>query len=430
MSTRKPLTMAEKQFIYDRKMEGATLKQIASELRCSEQTTRKWWRIKRDNKTVKPRGRPARGALSTFPPAVRKAAREIKKQQTHLGPIMVRLKAAERLQRPLEEMPSSSRLAVYFKEACPEAVQSYERQSYPNAALPKASEPHQRWQIDAKENVSLAEDEVATVFNGRDPFSGVILLSDSFRTTTEQRWRKLTLEEIRTVLRQAFVTYGLPTEIQTDHEHVYAGSPDRRFPSIFTLWLVGLDIKHVLSRVRRPTDQGSIERTHRTLGNMVWKDTTHRDVGRLQSALDEARLLHNERYPSQARHCNGQPPLVAHPDAHHSGHHYCPSQEGKLFDLSRVDAFLATLVWTRQVNAGGMVRLAGNFYYIGRRFAGQTISVTFMPETRCFRFATQKGEHLADKPVRGLEDHDILGFHPAGTSFPTLARACQLALPF
>ena len=429
MSTRKPLTMAEKQLVYDRKMKGVTLRQIARELRCSEQTARKWWRIQRDKKTVQPRGRPARGVLSTFPATVRKTALEIKTKQAHLGSKMVRLKVAEHLQRPLAGLPSSSRLAVFFKEVCPEAVQSYERQSYPNAAVPKATEPHQRWQIDAKENVSLAEEEVATVFNGRDPFSGVILLSDSFCTTTQQRWRKLTLEEIRSVLRQTFITYGLPTEIQTDHEHVYTGSPDRRFPSIFTLWLVGLGIKHVLSRVRRPTDQGSIERTHRTLGNMVWKDTTYHDVGRLQCALDAARLLHNERYPSQARHCNGQPPLVAHPDAHHSGRHYCPSQEAKLFDLSRVDEFLATLVWTRQVNTGGMIRLAGNFYYVGRRLAGQTVSATFMPETRCFRMATQAGEHLADKPVRGLEDYEILGFHPDKDDIPTLGRACQLALP-
>ncbi len=430
MSTRKPLTMAEKLYVYDRKMDGATLPQIATELHCSVQTARKWWRIQRDNKPVRSRGRPTRGALSTYPPLVRDTALELKKEHPHWGPITVRLKIAEHLQRPQEEMPSPSRLAAFFNKACPEAVQSYERKTYPDKVVPKATESHQRWQIDAKENVRLADEKVATVLNGRDTYSGVVLFSDSFHTTTEQRWRKLTLEEIRTVLRQAFTTYGLPSEVQTDHENVYTGSPDRCFPTLFTLWLVGLGIKHVLSRVRRPTDQGSIERTQRTLGDMVWKDTCFADIGPLQAALDDARRFFNEEYPSHSRHCNGQPPFVAHPDARHSARPYCPSQEARLFDLKRVDAYLATQVWTRQVNTGGLLRLAGVFYYVGRRFVGKTVSVTFDPDSRCYSFATETGEHIVDKSARGLDQSDILGFHPDHDAMPEFNRVCQLAFPF
>jgi transposase-like protein len=48
MATRAPLTEAEKQYIYDRKQQGASLKMIAQELDCAPETARKWWRYRRD----------------------------------------------------------------------------------------------------------------------------------------------------------------------------------------------------------------------------------------------------------------------------------------------------------------------------------------------------------------------------------------------
>ena len=66
-----------------------------------------------------------------------------------------------------------------------------------------------------------------------------------------------------------------------------AGGPPRReadFPSQFTLWLVGLGIRHIPSRDRRPTDQGHIERNHRTLAEMSWADSHFADVAQLQAA--------------------------------------------------------------------------------------------------------------------------------------------------
>jgi hypothetical protein len=46
------------------------------------------------------------------------------------------------------------------------------------------------------------------------------------------------LSETQQSLREDFARWGLPEEIQTDHEGVYVGSADENFPSLFTLWLV------------------------------------------------------------------------------------------------------------------------------------------------------------------------------------------------
>jgi hypothetical protein len=143
------------------------------------------------------------------------------------------------------------------------------------------------------------------------------------------------------VLRTAFTQWGCPLEIQTDHEDVYVGASTSDFPSRFTLWLPGLNIQHVTSCSHRPTDQAQVERSHRTLGDMTWKDETFAQVTELQAALDDRRQRYNVDLPVKAADCHRQPPLSVHPTAHFSGRPFCPELEWQLFDLNRVDTFLA-----------------------------------------------------------------------------------------
>ena len=65
---------------------------------------------------------------------------------------------------------------------------------------------------------------------------------------TEQAWRKLTLHEIQSDLRLVFTVFGLPHAIQTDREQVYGQPANEAFPSLFTLWLMGLGIQHHFGR--------------------------------------------------------------------------------------------------------------------------------------------------------------------------------------
>jgi hypothetical protein len=67
--------------------------------------------------------------------------------------------------------------------------------------------------------------------------------------------------------------------------------------------------------------------------------------------------LPNEQYPSQSAHCHGKPPLVIFPTASTTGRPYHPDLEWDLFDLNRVDAFLAERLWTHKVMKNGVVNL-------------------------------------------------------------------------
>ncbi len=409
MTTREPLTEAEKQYIYDRKQAGASLQQIANELSCALYTARKWWRHVRDGTRVRPRRRPATGVLRTYPDAVRQAVVALKRAHPHWGPANVLLELKRQAGSVQDKQPSRSRLSALFKAECPQAVQSRQPRRAPAPAPAVVTHAHQRWQIDGQERIRLGEQDVVTLLNIRDPVGALMIASRAFMTTTQRGWRKLERLEVQDTLRLAFMEWGLPLEVQTDREDVYTGAPQGDFPSLFTLWLVGLGVKHVVSRPHRPTDQSQVERTHRTLGDMAWKDTLYATIDQLQDALDDYRGRYNEELPVRAADCRGRPPLTVHPEAQHSGRPFHPHREDLLFDLHRVDAYLASLVWTRQVDTNGRASVGNRHYRLHARYAGQTVSVRFISDSRAFHFQAADGTLLAERHVVGLGHEDIIG---------------------
>jgi transposase-like protein len=426
VATRAALTVAEKQYIYDRKQEGGSLAQIALELDCARATARKWWRNLRDGRTTRPRGRPRVGILSTYPTSVREAAIAIKRAYPHWGPANVKLELKHRLELEEKDLPSDARLSALFKALCPEAVQPRRQRYYPVEPPGTAMQPHQRWQVDSQEAIRVGDTDVATLLNIRDPVGALMIASRAFVVTTEKRYRKLTLEEVQDTLRQAFTEWGMPLEIQTDREQVYIGAPQGEFPSLFTLWLVGLRISHLVSRGGRPTDQAQVERNHRTLGDMAYQDQRFSSVDDLQAALDRSRRRYNSEFPAQASDCAGHPPLTAHPWATHSRRAFHPDVEWMLFDISRVDLYLARTIWTRTVSAIGTVEIGRHCYSVGRRHAHETVSVRFMPPTRVFRIQASDGSWVTELPSVGLDALDIIGRMPIQDS---RLLVFQLSLP-
>lgn len=425
MAGRAALTEAEKQYIYAQKMAGTSLRQLAEQLGCSVETVRKWWRYRRDGTAPPRRGRPPVGILGTYPSELRDGALALKKAHPHWGPVNVQLELKQQL--PVTtKLPSVARLAALFHTHCAEAVQPRHRRQYAEKRPLPARQPHQRWQIDGKEKVSLLDDQVATILEARDPAAALVVAAQAFLTTTEKGWRKLALCEVQSALRQAFTRWGRPLEIQTDHEVVYTGAPQADFPSLFTLWLVGLGIVHVTSRERRPTDQGHVERTHRTLADMAWKDQPPATLPDLQARLDQAVARHNRELPVHAGRCQGQPPLVAFPSAVHSGRPYCLDAEWTMFDLARVDSYLASQVWSRQANDNGSVSVGHQPYHLGRVHKGRQVAVRFEAATRSFRFEAADGGLLAQLPAKALDPADIIGFVPVPGPLPV---PFQLPLP-
>ena len=139
--------------------------------------------------------------------------------------------------------------------------------------------------------------------------------------------------------------------------------------------------------------------------------------------------------PSRARGCNGKPPLVAHPELLTAQRPYRPEWELDLFDLKRMDAYLAGITWTKTCTSVGQLRMRKIRYSLGQAWAHQNISVIYDPDVRQFVFKqirseTRKGKEQPElepiqRDVKNPSVDDITGLSSALENLPTR----QLMLP-
>lgn len=246
----------------------------------------------------------------------------------------------------------------------------------------------------------------------------------------ETRENRVTLDHLRTGLRRCFARWRtLPAEIQTDSESVFVGKPSDPFPGMFTLWLTGLDIEHVVSRPGQPTDNAEVERGHRTIHDYAIVRRKKCSLSELQHILDEASQELVFELSSQAKNCEGQPPIAAHPELLQPRRPFQPDWEVACFDLHRVDRFLATLTWQRKVSKAGQISLGGHheYYFVGRDYARRQVAVRFDPADRHFVFydAAEPDVEIGRKPARHLTAKDLSGLIP----WPAELVPQQLPLP-
>jgi len=325
-------------------------------------------------------------------------------------------------------LPAASSLAAYFKETCPHLLRKQKDGNSKPKRPSQAGGVHEVWQLDLQEAVHLADGQVATICNVRDPYASAIIASRAYIVTTAQRWRKLTLEEVQFVLREGFAEWQtMPQMVQTDNELGLAGAPGVEYPGHLTLWLVGLGIGHQFIRPGRPTDQGSVERTHRTMDGFAVHQLALTDCAALQASLDKERSMHNERFPSRAGTCSGKPPLVVHPQLLHQPRPYQPEHEFTLFNLQAVADCLAAGAYERKVNSSGQISLGRTRYHIGQKYAGHYVVGRFDAETHEWVFTdAQSGDELKRKCPRQFSFETFTGLQKPTTPQET---AIQLTFP-
>jgi transposase InsO family protein len=431
-----PLSLTEKERIYRGKLTGRTLAELAAELTCSIHCTRKWWRVARDhglNALRAPRRtRSKTGTLSQFDPRIAEAALALKQTHRRWGPIRVLAEMASLPALHGLPLPGKSRLAVFFKQSCPDCVGAHKPRGERPPRPPQAHAVHEVWQLDNQEGIRLNNGDIATLCNIRDPVGAAMIASQAFSVKTRRHWRKLDWTETRGVLRTGFTEWGtLPDSLLTDNELGLAGSPQDRFPGKLTLWLVGLGIAHRFIRPGCPTDQPHIERNHRTLDNLALDEQAITDLDHLQAALDRERPMHNGHLPSRASDCNGRPPLGAHPELLAPRRPYRPELELALFDIQRVYTYLASFTFKRTVNAAAQVSLGNQPYYLGQRLVRErslkTVLARFDSAQREWIFLTEEEEELLRRAPKSLDVRTLTGLDP---SVDQAAQPLQLSFPF
>lgn len=119
-----------------------------------------------------------------------------------------------------------------------------------------------------------------------------------------------------------------------------------------------------------------------------------------------------------------QPPLLAYPEARHSGRWYRPEIEAALLDLGRVDAYLGQGRWYRLASKDATVRLGGQVYYVG--VERMSLEITYDGQARQLCFHNAAGQEVTRRAIKGVSQEALLGAMEPYVNLPSF----QLQLPF
>lgn len=433
MPATRPTTIQQRQELMQLAQAGLSHQAIAQHVGVSVWTARKWARRTRSgdlSALVSHLGRPVTGSLADSHPLVRYVALRLKRQHPTWGAayIVQKMQAHPSLRaQPLPHPVSVWRYWRVFGDRL------FAKRHAPEPRPPKAGVVHGVWQLDFKESVEVPGVGPTTFAQARDSLGRATVMHRVHPAEqVDQRIVKLTTEQVQADCRIAFAQWGLPDAIQTDRASLFVDDDATPFPTRLNLWWIGLDIRHHLIPRHTPESNGSVERSHRTLDERTLIAQTFRDAAHLQTQVDADWAELNTQCPSRAQGCQGQPPVRAHPELLVPRRLYCPEQELTLFDLKRVDTYLAQFTWVRTVNSHGQLSLGSQRYGLGRAWAGQKVAIRFEPARRAFVFtALQSGPATHDTklvPVtrlaQGLSAPDL-----CGSIGPVPTPALQLSFP-
>ena len=408
-------THAERVEIVERHLAGETLDAIAESLNLNLFTVRHWWRIYRDDGwtalTPGIKGPPRVGALGRFHPMVKYVALRLKREHPGWGLPMLRLWMQRRPSLQEVTLPKNTALWSYLHQFGPRLLAP--RRLFtkrPETKPLRAVTAHQCWEMDFKgEEIVLGCQIVVLPYGLTDEASGAPLLRVIHVLQAKGNHRGLTMRHVQADLRQAFAQWGLPDAIRMDRDPLFIGSSRFEWPGTLLLWLIGLGVQPIINRAYRPTDNAMIERANRTWQSDVLAGVHFLDLQAVQAASDQA--LEDRRLTLPSRHsgCDHRPPLEAFPDLVKRRRPYGADQELSLFDLSRVDAYLAQWEWRRQVDSTGKISLANRNHLIDRRYKGQVVKVRFDPTTREFVCRLVSGDIAARLTLDEVSLEYIIG---------------------
>jgi transposase InsO family protein len=403
-------TCKQRSLFYRRHCQGETYEEIARDMGVSRECVRYWCRRQRAGKGVQSQYyRKPSGLASHFSPIVRYVLLRLRVEHPRWGVSRIRHAALQRSSLCKLCIPSPAQIGRYLHQWV--RFRRKPSQRIERARPQQPERVHECWQMDFKIGIVLKNGRQVNLHTVRDPFGAACIgavVHDAGKAG--QRPGQITLEQARYTLRRCFAFWNtVPERLQTDNQTgLAAARQSNDFPTVFTLWLVGLGIKHAFIRSGHPTDNAEVERCHRTLTDYAIIGNQDLPQQQLQCVLDLAVHELNFELPSQAHGCHGKPPVEAHPELLHPSHLFHPEQELANFDLQRVYDYLAAFIWERTVSKAGRIDLGGFRYGVGSRFSGKRITIRFEPAACEFVFYDGQTS-IRHHPARGLSVETLMG---------------------
>lgn len=412
----------ERVAIGERADTGQTDAEIATATGRSKWTVRKWRRKYQGEGRLglaSPMGRPPTGALGQCSAEIRDTVRQMREQHPGWGPLTIRVEMENDERFKGLHLPSRPRIAAFLHQE--RLTRPYERHTeLPQPPPETAKYPHDEWEADAEGAVTIPDLGKVSLINIGDLVSRLKVDSLAcLNVSHPSTW------DYQLSFRRAFVQYGLPLRVSLDHDSVfYDNACASPYPTTIHLWLVALGIDVYFIEHRPPIEHSVIERTHQTVDQQAIAGQQIKNGTGLQQNLDNRRDFLNRLYPSRA--LGHRPPLVAYPDARHSGRPYRLEWEEAMLDLQRVYDYLTQGHWFRRASPQGQFSLGSYRYNVGVKLGEQMLEITFAPQTREFVCLTEDGRRKVRLAAQGLTKPDLMG----ELNRLTTRSPYQLALPF
>jgi len=368
-------------------------------------------------------GRPIIGEMSTFSDTLKTLIKKIRQANEGFGATSILTELEHKYAYTKKDLPSRSTITAFLKKEG--LTKIYERHSnLPTKPYYSPTHAHQLWQLDGRGNEQVEGVGTIALLDIKDVYSCTYVSYFPSRMKTKNHHP--TANDYQITLRLGFMQYGLPKGIQVDHASVfYENKSKSPFPTRLHLWIVGLGIKLHYSRVHRPTDQAKVERSHEIVFNQVlkgrkkFKNWTHLFV-------KVKERVHYLNYLIPSTSCNDQPPLVACPQAAHSGRNYNPLTEQRLLNMDIVYDYLTRCKWYRKVASNKTVSLGGQVYYLTESKPKEQLEIVFCNSCKHLLFHNDNELLIDMLPIKGMTPEYLMGKLGDLYKIPTL----QLSIPF
>jgi len=221
-----------------------------------------------------------------FAEELHRAALALKREHPRWGAGLIRVQWPEQL--PEQAPPGERTLQRWFRHAGLQPA----RRRQPPARRGRGRNPHEAWEIDAKEQIALQGGSGASVLSVVDEASGAALEAP---VSPRRYWAQVEPRVVQAQLRGVFGRWGLPGRIRVDNG-VPCGSP-ADLPPALALWWIGLGIEVTWNRPRRAQENGQVERFHGLLEQ--WAEPARcADLAALRERVGWAVRLQREVYPA------------------------------------------------------------------------------------------------------------------------------------
>jgi hypothetical protein len=262
----------------------------------------------------------------------------------------------------------------------------------------RSTTPHEVWQVDASEEVSLQSGQRVSWLQIADECSGAIL---DTRVFAHAHIRDVDRWQFQTCLRAAFSRWGRPLRLRVDNGFPWASTGE--FPPEMAMWVIGLGISIIWIPPASPQCNGVVERAQGVGKN--WSEPRQcRTPKTLQRRLDEMNQIQREVYP----YCDGRSRLAFYPELAHSGRPYDAAWERRHWDLRLVLEQVAGYVVTRRVDRAGMISVYNRNRYVAQHCAGEHVQVFLDPDQRQWVVAAADGTQLRTLPADELTRERII----------------------